>query len=397
MAKISSKQRGAAQISLPKSGAPKDPKTPKKRSKWRKMRSKSKSRFKNSKFGSKIVAKFHQFQDFRAKHLHLHRSFRRSYREDYLRPLETPGLLSHAMTTFQTLFRHARVFLPFVLLMSLAYVVAVGLISTDTYNDLQTSIDNTSASLANGQIGNFAKAGILLLSTVMTGGFDTGMSESQTAFMIILFLIMWLVTLYLMRHFFAGEHPKLRDGLYNALTPLISTLAVFVVIFIQMIPIMLLIIAYSAAVSTDFLSTPFYALVFFIFAALMILLSGYLLSSSLIALIAVTTPGMYPLRALFAASDLMAGRRLRFILRVIYLLIVVGLVYFVVMMPIILLDLWLEGVWTWLADVPVVPFCLVLTTCFVFIYATIYLYQYYRWLLGYQDQDQTVVRKGCRA
>lgn len=392
MAKLSSKKGPKKRLSAPerqgKSRAPKHPKTTKKRSKWPKIASRAKSRFKNSKFGSKIVVKIEQIQTNRKKHVHLHRSFQRSYREDYRRPTQTPGLLSHAMTTFKLIFCHARVFLPFVLIMAIAYVVAVGLLSEETYADVQASIDQTSDDLAIGKLSNLAKAGILLATTVMTGGLDTGMSETGNTFMIILFLIMWLVTLYLLRHFFAGEKPRLRDGLYNALTPLISTLVVFVVIFIQAIPLMLLTIAYSAAVTTDFLATPFYALLFFVFAALMLLLSGYLLSSSLIALIAVTTPGMYPMRALFAASDLMAGRRLKFILRVVYLLVVVAVIYVLLMIPIILLDLWLKGIWSWLEGMPVVPFFLILTTCFVFIYATTYLYQYYRWLLNYGDQNE---------
>lgn len=322
----------------------------------------------------------------RSKHVHLHKSFRRSYREDYLRKTDTPGLLSHAMTTFNLIFKHWKTFFALIAIMAVAYVVLVGLLSEDLYQQFQTSIDETSAGLANGQIGNFAKAGLLLVSTITTGGLDTGMGEVQTVFMIALFLIMWLVTIYLLRHFLAGGRPKLRDALYNALSPLISTLLVFVVIFIQAIPLMLVAITYSAAVMTEFLNTPFYALVYFIFAALMILLSAYLLSSSLIALVAVTAPGAYPMAALLNASDLMAGRRTRLILRLLYLLIVVALIYLITMLPIILIDLWLKSIWPWLAGWPIVPFALLVVTCFVFIYATTYLYRYYRWLLDYKEQ-----------
>lgn len=322
----------------------------------------------------------------RSKHVHLHKSFRRSYREDYLRKTDTPGLLSHAMTTFNLIFKHWKTFFALIAIMAVAYVVLVGLLSEDLYQQFQTSIDETSAGLANGQIGNFAKAGLLLVSTITTGGLDTGMGEVQTVFMIALFLIMWLVTIYLLRHFLAGGRPKLRDALYNALSPLISTLLVFVVIFIQAIPLMLVAITYSAAVMTEFLNTPFYALVYFIFAALMILLSAYLLSSSLIALVAVTAPSVYPMAALLNASDLMAGRRTRLILRLLYLLIVVALIYLITMLPIILIDLWLKSIWPWLAGWPIVPFALLVVTCFVFIYATTYLYRYYRWLLDYKEQ-----------
>lgn len=327
-----------------------------------------------------------KIQEKRSQHVHLHKSFRRSYREDYQRKTETPGLLSHAMTTFQLVFKHWKTFFALIAIMTVAYIVLVGLLSEDLYQQFQDTIDETSAGLANGQIGNFAKAGMLLISTITTGGLDTGMGEVQTVFMIILFLVMWLVTIYLMRHFLAGGRPKLRDALYNALSPLISTLMVFVIIFIQAIPLMLVAITYSAALLTDFLSTPFYALVYFIFAALMILLSMYLLSSSLMALVAVTAPGVYPLTALLSASDLMAGRRTRLILRLLYLIFIVAVIYLITMLPVILLDLWLKSMWGFIASWPIVPFALLVVTCFCFVYATIYLYRYYRWLLDYKEQ-----------
>jgi len=349
------------------------------------MLSKAKTKLKNTKIGRKITAQNAKIQAERRRHIHPHRSFKRSYREDYVRKTETPGLLSHAMLTFKTFFSHWRTFVPFVLLMVLLYTIIVGLMSEETYQEVGTAIDDSSTELAAGKIGNFAKAGLILLSTFTTGGLDTGMDESGMMFMIVLFLIMWLVTLFLLRHFFAGEHPRLRDGLYNALGPLLSTLAIFVLIFAQTLPLILVVITYSAAVTTGFLDTPFYALLYFVFVALMALLSSYLLSSSLMALVAVTTPGMYPLRAVLAASDLAAGRRIRIVLRVLYLLLVVALVYVIVMLPIILLDMWLKSIWGWLSGWPIVSAFLVATTCFVFIYATIYIYIYYRWLLDYRE------------
>lgn len=104
--------------------------------------------------------------DYRKKHVVLHRSFRRSYREDYQREVNAPGLLNHAMTTFGVIFKHWKTFLPFILLMAGLYIVLVGLMSEEFYQGLQDTIDS-----ANDQpIGNFAKSGLLLLSTITTGG-----------------------------------------------------------------------------------------------------------------------------------------------------------------------------------------------------------------------------------
>ena len=83
------------------------------------------------------------------------------------------------------------------------------------------------------KFGVFARAALLLSSTVATGGLDSGTDEVGRSFMFILFLVMWLVTVYLVRHFMAGHKLKLRDALYNALAPLISTLIVLIVVLIQ--------------------------------------------------------------------------------------------------------------------------------------------------------------------
>lgn len=315
----------------------------------------------------------------------LHQSFKRSYREDYVRKLSVPGLLHHAADTFGIIFKNWKLFLPLIIFSVILNIALVGLMSESTYVQFQQTLEDTNAQIAGGEIGNFAKAGLLLISTVTTGGLTGGLGEAQTIFAVIVFLIIWLVTIYLLRHRLAEKPVKLRDGFYNALTPLLSTFVVFLVAIIQAIPLLIVIFTYSAAVQTGFLATPFYALVYFIFAATLITLSAYLLSSTLIALVAVTAPGLYPLTALKTASDLMAGRRIRFIIRLIFLLLVLAVVWVVVMLPLIAIDLWLKGIWSWLKGFPFVSILLLIMTCFTFIYVSAYLYLYYRRMLAYED------------
>lgn len=315
----------------------------------------------------------------------LHKSFRRSYREDYNRELEVPGIMYHVFATLRIIFKNWKLFLPLLIIVVVLNVVLVGIMSEDTYAQFQDILDETSLQVAGGDVGNVAKAGLLLISTITTGGLSGESSEAATVFGVMIFLMIWLVTVFLLRHRLAGHKVKLRDGLYNAMTPLISTFVVFAVAVIQCVPIFILIIVYSAAVQTEFLATPFYALVFFIFAALMILLSGYLLSSSLIALVAVTAPGLYPLKALNAASDLMMGRRVKFVLRLVALLFALAVMWVIVMLPLILFDLWMKS-FEWTAGIPFIPICLNVMTCFTAIYVSAYLYLYYRWMLNYDEE-----------
>ena len=318
----------------------------------------------------------------------LHRSFRRSYREDYERQTELPGLLSHIAATFKIIRQNFKIFLPLIGLIALLYISLVGLMSESTFQEFKESIDNTNKELVSGRLGNLGRAGLTLVGTVTTGGLTT-MNDAQKIFSILLFMITWLVSIYLARHLLAGHHPRMRDGLYNALSPLISTLFVALIVFIELIPI----ITYQAAVSTEFLKTPFYALVYFIFASLMTILSVYLTSSSLMGLIAVSAPGLYPLTAIETARNLIAGRRIRFLVRILYLFFWVALIYVIIVLPAILLDILVKGAFPWLNDlaIPFVPFVLLIVTVFIFIFISIYVYLFYRQLLDYKDDFYPLV------
>ena len=314
-----------------------------------------------------------------------HRSFKRSYREDYKRKLEVPGITYHAAKTFSVIFKNWKLFLPLLIIAVVMAIVFIGLMNESTFQQFQQVLNQTTEEMGYGDIGYVAKAGLLLISTVTTGGLSSSSKETNTIFFVLIFLILWLSTIFILRHRLAGHKIKLRDALYNAMTPMISSFVIFAIAVIQCIPIFLLIIVYSAAVQTEFLATPFYALLFFIFAALMVILSGYLLSSSLMAFVAVSAPGLYPMKAMHAASDLMMGRRFKFVLRIIALIFILAITWVAVMLPLIIFDLLMKN-FEWAAGIPFVPVCLLVMTCFTGIYITAYLYLYYRWMLNYDEK-----------
>lgn len=353
----------------------------------------------NSKFKDGLKLSFQKNRekvwDRKRSRVRLHQSFKRSYREDYIRDLEVPGLLYHTASVFKIIFSHKKIFFGLIILALFLNIVFVGILSEDTYVNFQDALDvaaseDSTSNAANQfgeRFGNFAKAGMVLVSTVMTGGLNQSMTEVQQVFAIIIFLVLWLTTIYLLRHILAGHKPKLRDGLYNALAPILSTGCVLIVAFVQAIPIMLALVLHSTAVSTNFLSTPFYALIFFIFAGLMTIFSLYLLSSTIIALLAVTIPGIYPMAALKTASDLVAGRRIRLLIRIVYMLFTLIVIWAVIMIPIILLDFWLKSSFDWLEGVPIVPFFLLFMFCFSVVYMAAYMYLFYRRVLVYDNKE----------
>lgn len=320
----------------------------------------------------------------------LHRSFKRSYYEDYQRKTELPSLTSQANAAFKMFFKFWKIFLPLLLIFVGLYIFLIGAMSENTLADVRANVEQTNKDVADGKIGTVGKAGLTLLGIISTGGLTT-MNDAQIVIAVLLFTIIWLVTIYLARHLLAGHQEiKMRDGFYSALSPLVSTLVVGLIIFLEAVPIMLTIIVFQVALTTEFLSTPFYALLFFMFAALMITLSLYLLSSSFFAIIVVSAPGLYPLTAVRMAKNLIMGRRLRFLIRVFYLVIIVALLYLLLLMPAIILDGALKAQFAWLAEskIPFVAIIQLTITVFIFIYLSIYFYLFYRALLDYNDDTK---------
>jgi len=315
------------------------------------------------------------------KPLKLHRSFHRSYHEDYDRPLKTPGLLHFSLIVLKTLFKNFKLFGTLLILALVLNMIFVGIMSEDTYSNFTDTVRETTESIEGANYGEIGNAALVLASTIATGGFRTSMTEAHAISTGIIFFIVWLTTIYLYRQILAGHKPKLRDGLYNALAPLLSTLFVAIYAFLCLIPVLIVFILWTTAIATDFLSTPFYSFIFFVPSALLVLLSCYLLPGALTALTAVTAPGLYPLVAVNTANNLVSGRRVRYILRLLFILFMTLIAWSLVMVPIILLDSWLKSSFSGLEGFPMVPIALQLMTSGTFIYLSAYLYAYYRIML----------------
>lgn len=313
--------------------------------------------------------------------LKLHHSFRRSYREDYRRGFQVPGLLNHAMTTLKIVFKNWRLFLPLIAGIVAANIIFVGLMSESTYETVQDSLDQSYEALQDGELGRFAKAGLLVVSTVTSGGLSNSMTEVQQLFIIIFAISAWLITIYYLRNLLAGNKPKFRDGVYNAMTPVFSTLCVIALVFIHLIPAFIFVIAFSAAVQTDFLSQPLYCFIFWLFGLLLLLLSSYLLPGSILAMVATSVPGIYPMAAINATTDLIQGRRTRFIIRLVFLVLFIAVIWIIVMLPLTYLDLILKDNILAGSDLPIIPFALQVMTTFSVVYATAYIYLLYRRML----------------
>ena len=307
-----------------------------------------------------------------------HRSFRLSRRRDYKRSLAMPGYFAFTIEVAGVIWQHKKTFATLGLVF-MVLTVGFGLLgSQDIYSQLQNLFDTTRPDgLFTGAVGEVGRASILLLTT-MTNGLTGQLDPSQQFIAATMGLYMWLSVVWLLRKFLAGKKVVVRDALYTSGAPIIATLLCFIILLVQMIPAALATIVVSVGYQTQFIDGSVAAIAVFIALVLLIVLSLYWATSTFIALVIVTLPGMRPLRAVAIAGDLVIGRRLRILLRLLWLIATILSWWLVIMVPVILLDTWLKSMFTWLAGWPIVPVMVLVMTTATIMWSASYIYLLYR-------------------
>jgi len=306
-----------------------------------------------------------------------HRSFRLTRRRDYKRSLRLPGYWSFARFAWKILWQNWRLFGGLALVYVAMSIVITGLGAQQSYSNLAQALKDSSGDLFKGNFGPVGQAGLLLFTSVSTG-LSPDLTQAQTVFGGLASFLCFLCAVWLLRNTLAGNKPRLRDGLYNSGSPILATALVTFVVTLQLLPAAVAIVIYSAASSSGMLDGGVVAMLVWVSVVLLGLLSLYWLTSSLIALVIVTLPGMYPMRALRAAGDLVVGRRLRILYRLLWMALMVVIVWLVIMIPIILFDDWIKHLLPAINWLPIVPLSIVALSATTLIYASSYVYMLYR-------------------
>lgn len=331
----------------------------------------------SSKFIRRQKARYDAFMNRRP-----HRSFRMTRRRDYVRPLVLPGYFSFTREVTKLLWKYRKMFALLALVYVVLYAVLVGLQSQADYTSLSDTLTSTSNGLFSGGWGAIGKAG-LLLASVFSTNYTTQSTDAQQIFSVLIFLMTWLTTVWLLRNILAGHRVKLRDGLYNSSAPLLSMALIALLVAVQLIPVAIAFIGYNAALNSGLLAGGVASMLFWLGAGLLAVLSLYWITSSLFAMVIVTLPGMYPYQAIKTAGDIVLGRRIKLLLRWLWMALVVVVATLVVMIPIILLDMFLKDAWPAIQSVPIVPVAFVVWLAVMTIWVSSYVYMLYRKVVDY--------------
>jgi len=306
-----------------------------------------------------------------------HRSFRLTRRRDYHRSLKMPGYIAFTQFVNRTVWKHRKVFILLAVVYAVLSAALIGIGSQDAYSSLTSTLQETGSEVFQGNFAELEKAGLLFVS-VASSGLTATPTEVQQVYTVILGLMIWLVTVWLLRNLLAGHKVRLRDGIYSAGAPIISTFLVGLVMVVQLIPLGIAVLGYSAASASGLLDGGVEAMLFWFAAALLTIMSLYWVTSTFFAMVIVTLPGMYPGRALKTAGDMVVGRRLRILTRVVWMFVCIGLAWLLILIPFILIDSGLKQLWTQIEWIPIVPTVLtVLGVCSI-IWSASYIYLLYR-------------------
>lgn len=306
-----------------------------------------------------------------------HRSFRLTSRRDYTRSLKLPGYWAFTGEVMRYLWQRKKTFLLLVLVYALITAAFVGITSQSTYATFSENLKTSGDQFFSGDWSQLGQAGVLLGAGVL-GSLSTAPTDMERVIAVIVGLLMWLTTVWLLRAYLAGKKPRLRDALYSAGSPIVATFLILVVLLIQLIPLALAALAFGAASSTGLIYEGVEAMVFWVVEILLLVVSMYWFASTFFALVVVTLPGMYPMQALKTGGDLVIGRRLRIFLRFIWLFVFTFIGWVAVMLPVILFDTWLKGVWEAVSWLPLVPICFLIVASLSLLWICSYTYLLYR-------------------
>lgn len=259
-----------------------------------------------------------------------YKSFRMSKRVKHAKP-QLPGSIRIFRSSLRIIKKQKKLFLYIVTIYLLLTIVMVKGFGISTgIADLKSAVQGT----FNG-VGGELTAGVALFATLLTSAGATA-NETASLYQSILVILTSLALIWTLRQVHAGKKTTTRDAFYKGMYPLVPFLLVLVVVCLQLIPLLIGSWLYSVVIAGGLALSGAEQAIWWIFIALLALISFYMLSSSVFALYIVTLPEMTPMKALRSAREIVRYRRWLVARRVLALPILLLLIGAVIMVPIII-------------------------------------------------------------
>jgi hypothetical protein len=172
-----------------------------------------------------------------------------------------------------------------------------------------------------------------LIFNKLVGSLAAGLSGNQGVYQLVLFVVGALSVIWLFRQQQAGNKVNVKQAFYRGMYPLVPFTLVIYVIVLQLLPAIIGNFLYSTVISNGIATGQVEQFVWLLLYLSTLLLSFYLISSSVIALMIVTLPEMTPLRALRKAKELVTFRRFSVFRKTTMLLLIVAALFALIVFP----------------------------------------------------------------
>lgn len=199
-------------------------------------------------------------------------------------------------------------------------------------------LKNTLLDVSQGNTAQLATG--LSLFSVLLGNANSTSSDVAGAYQSMLVIIISLALIWALRQSLAVKQVKIsvRDAFYKGLYPLVPFILTFIVIGLQLIPLLVGNFLYTAVIGGGLAVTALEKGLWVILFGLLVILSLYMISSSIFALYIVTLSDVRPMQALRTARDLVRHRRLIIMRRVLFLPLALLVLAAMIIVPVIILS-----------------------------------------------------------
>lgn len=298
-----------------------------------------------------------------------HRSFYVTTRGKAIRKIKIAGYFRFQREVWQLIWDNKKLFGKFILLFFVIILVIFGVGSQSTYTDMRDTLNETDMS-------NWIRIPSLVAQAATRG---ISLSDTSMQLLMAFVIIMaWLTIVYLLRKVYSGYQTKLRDGLYNGGAPILSVIALLFCMIFQLLPFSLAVFAYNSMTNVGVINNGIAIenMAAWLVMFLLLVLTVYWMVASILALITVTIPGIYPMKAYFETSRLVSGRRMKILLRMVTMLLPMVLVWLLVLLIVIPIDNWIN-----LSSYSLIPPFVMMLVMASIVWVSTYMYMLYRRIL----------------
>lgn len=312
-----------------------------------------------------------------------HRSFYLTTHAQAIRQINISGYGRFVCEVWRMIWVNRRFYAKLLLLVTILFLAVIGLDVQQSYIEMRDAILDV-------KLGWFLETVGLVTQAIITSVNVT--DTNKRALAAVLVAMIWLVLIYAIRHIYGGKRQlKVRDVLYSAGGPFVSLLVLAVIILIQLLPLALAMIAYSAISGAGYINdgVAIENMAAWCAIGVLAIMTIYWMVTSLLSLITITIPGIYPMRAYFETSVLVSGRRVKILLRLLMMFLPVVVVWLIVLTPVVIMDARLK-----LANVSLVQLTTTTLVAATFIWLSVYLYMLYRRLIDSPEQPAELPPSG---